>query len=419
MRLDRPQRSELITVAWGRALYAFVFAAVLALLVIDVANISDWTVDNTTIALVALLALLPLVGRIRSARLGTDGVSVEMFERVQQDLRAVEEQAKRNAVGVARASELAGMLSGTDDDPLMLDELTEVDKLVDDVVDEPDDDLVDEETARPPSPIPPRRRDSRPRRHAASVHAMADAAASTPQTRPRSALIERIVWVDDDPDGNALYREELARRWEVVTATSTHAGRALVEQDPGRTLVITDAVREEDGRTNREAGLELLAWLRGRHPDVPAVVFAGPVTVREHADALGAAGATVTADFGALLATLVQIDRRRLVTHAVELLREAGFTLLDEPWGADLLARRPDGRKVAIEVKAWQHMLQVHLLDAAIRHLAAAMREVRAEEGLLIVRGALPSVTAERQRAAAAQGLHLVSIDELERWLRD
>jgi hypothetical protein len=375
---------DLIPATWARLLYGAVFLIVLALLFIDVVGISDWSIDNSAIALIVILAILPLLGRIKSARFGTEGVSVEMFEQVQEELRAVEDLTKRNAVGVARARELEGMLLDSDDD-------------------------IDSSEWAGSAVAPPTLDAGEGRR---------SEVAAPSGDRP-ILPIERIVWVDDNPEGNAPYRDELERRWEVVTATSTRAGMALITADPSRTLVITDAVRDEGGQKNYEAGLDLIAWLREEHPDVPVLVFAGVATVQEYGDVFRAAHASaVTADFGALFNAIGAIDRRRLMAAIVAKLQQAGLTLVAQPPAVDLLARRSDGRRIAIEVKTWQRTPPLQLVESAVARLATAQRKAGAEEALLIVRTGLPQGSFGGLTTVPSD-LHIVPFDQLERWLRD
>ena len=62
--VDREEQAtvayDLIPAVWARLLYGAVFLIVLALLIIDVVGISDWAIDNSTIALIVILAFLPL-----------------------------------------------------------------------------------------------------------------------------------------------------------------------------------------------------------------------------------------------------------------------------------------------------------------------------------------------------------------------
>lgn len=374
---------DLIPALWARLLYGVVFLIVLALLFIDVVGISDWNIDNSTIALIVVLAFLPLLGRIKSAKLGTEGVSVEMFERVENKLMAVENLTKRNAVGVARAAEFEGMLLGADEE-------------------------VDEPSTAEAVAVPQTLDTEHGRR-----------SEGAPATDQPPLPITRIVWVDDNPEGNAPYQEELERRWEVIAATSTSAGQALIAADPARTLVITDAVRDEAGDTNYDAGLELINWSREKYPDVPVVVFAGDVTVQKYGDIFRAARASaVTADFGALLNAIGAIDRRRFMAATVANLKLAGLSLVAQPPGVDLLARRSDGRRVAIEVKTWQRTPSATLLETAIGQLAVAQRKAGAEEALLIVRTALPQTASERLTSLPS-GLQIVPLDELAHGLGD
>jgi DNA-binding NarL/FixJ family response regulator len=366
---DQAPAHELIPPAWARALYAGVFVIVLALLVIDVVGVSDWDIDNSAIALIAILAVLPLLDRIKSAKFGPEGAQVEMYQQLERRVRQVDYQTKQNAIRIVRATE-------------------------------PDD-----STEAPQTPDEER----------VPVARDADGVSAASPVVP----VERIVWVDDNPEGNDPYREELARRWEVETAVSTLEARARIAADPARTLAITDAARIEGGHMNREAGRELIAWLAKEHPDVPVVVFAGPATVRHYADAFRSPNVSaLTADFGALFDAIRAVDRRRLVAAATSAVRRAGLELDPQPDGVDMLARRSDGRRIAIEVKAWERQPAAQLVEEAIDRLAELQRNAGAEQAVLVVRGPSHDVSSARSTGLAPE-VHVVPVDELERWLQD
>jgi CheY-like chemotaxis protein len=79
----------------------------------------------------------------------------------------------------------------------------------------------------------------------------------------------RILWVDDDPDGNSNEREALrAAGVEVENAVSTEeAFRLLRRKD--RDLIVSDIDRE----TNPKEGLEFLDALRGEENPIPVIFY--------------------------------------------------------------------------------------------------------------------------------------------------
>lgn len=399
-----PVGAQLIPEGWARGTYVGVVALVLALIAIDVTEVFGWNVDNTTLALIAFFAVLPLLGRLSSLTVGTDGRVSLAFE---QRIRDAEDQAKRSEVSAARATELAGMAMG------------------DGGIAPPS------EPDRPPAAFATRRRNllgDRRRGLGGTLLEEADAPAGVAAAPAATAAthtvpFERIVWVDDHPEGNVPYREELERRWTVVTATSTDAGRGLIGADPARTLVITDAARSESNATNYQAGIELLAWLSAAHPEVPAFVFAGPETVRDHLVELRDAGAlVVTADFTTLLGAMTLVDASRFEEAVEATVRAAGLELErlapGRDAGADLIARRADGRKIAIAVKAWRRVPPPGLIAQTADRLAAEQGRRGAEEAMLVVPDCHLRAVRERLTEFTPVELRIVGFDELPRHLR-
>lgn len=107
---------------------------------------------------------------------------------------------------------------------------------------------------------------------------------------------KRVLWVDDNPDGNDFERSALAKLLiEVITAKSTSEATRLIHRDAeGFDLVISDWERPADGP---EAGLALLREIRQpptKNPNVPFVFYHGISEIaprRARADQARAAGA--------------------------------------------------------------------------------------------------------------------------------
>ena len=120
------------------------------------------------------------------------------------------------------------------------------------------------------------------------------AAALQAQTRALVDLIEqqRILWVDDKPEGNRFEIAALAKlQIEVVTARSTDQALEVIATDgEGFGLVISDWERTGEPA---QAGLCLLARLRQAGIDWPLVFYHGADTAqrRRRAAQARAAGA--------------------------------------------------------------------------------------------------------------------------------
>ena len=85
---------------------------------------------------------------------------------------------------------------------------------------------------------------------------------------------QRVLWVDDRPDGNRYETAVLAKlQIEVVTALNTRQALQCVESDAeGFDLVISDWEREGEPA---EAGMRLLAALRDKGFSVPVIFYHG------------------------------------------------------------------------------------------------------------------------------------------------
>jgi CheY-like chemotaxis protein len=121
-----------------------------------------------------------------------------------------------------------------------------------------------------------------------------------------------ILWVDDNPDDNAL---ELAKLrddgFEVLLARSTAEAMDVLSLRRGIQAIVTDLGRSEDGEFRSHAGLALLRQLHEAEQDQPVLVYTSPRRVElDRQDALDAGAVTVTASPTELFAAL----RRLLAT---------------------------------------------------------------------------------------------------------
>lgn len=120
-----------------------------------------------------------------------------------------------------------------------------------------------------------------------------------------SQLARSVLWVDDNPKNNTYFIAELGDLgMSVDIALSTTEGVAKFERGDYR-FVISDMGRKEDGKFNRDAGLDLLQAIREQDAEIPFVIFCsrkGASEFRAKAKELGATG--ITASATELFATL-------------------------------------------------------------------------------------------------------------------
>jgi CheY-like chemotaxis protein len=324
----------------------YLAAAVLALvlLAIDVVRPSDWAVDDTTLGLLAVLLVVPLLEQLRKIKVG----SVEL------ELQDVQEQLARVRQELASASsELAESAA----DAVLVQS------------------SVEQEAA--PGEID---------------------------------LIERIVWVDDDPENNRPYVDELRQSFDVELATSTEQGVALVSRAPERTLLVTDAVRVEGDRPNYDAGLELIRKVREEHPQVPVLVFAGYKTVTQYSAALDKAGARVVTNTFVVLAKEVRrIAARRLQEAVRRRLADAGWAVDEQAAGVDFVAEQ-DGQRIGIELKHWRRP-PIGAVGGECVKLERLISEGKAERGILVLPVDVRSLDEAHQ---APPGVSVVALGGLE-----
>ena len=115
-----------------------------------------------------------------------------------------------------------------------------------------------------------------------------------------------ILWVDNDPDGNAL---ELAKLrddgLEVLLARSTAEAMDVLSLRRGVRAIVTDMGRTEDGEYRSHAGLALLRQLKEAEQDQPVLVYTSARRAElDRQDALDAGATVVTASPTELFAAL-------------------------------------------------------------------------------------------------------------------
>lgn len=170
----------------------------------------------------------------------------------------------------------------------------------------------------------------------------------------------RILWVDDNPAGNAYEIDALRTRgWEVEVSSGTVDALERLDRSSPFAVLITDLGRREDGRYDKDAGLKLTAAVRERVPSLLVFVYTSLDASKRRADELRQAGAAViTASPSALLSAVASAPVVALERVVGAILRESDrFALATErrrsgPRQWDFTGAF-EGRRVAVEVRLY------------------------------------------------------------------
>jgi CheY-like chemotaxis protein len=113
---------------------------------------------------------------------------------------------------------------------------------------------------------------------------------------PRDYL-RRILWVDDWPENNYYEVAQLKSLGvEVVQVRSTSEGiETLRHASVSFDAVLSDMYRTEDGRSDHDAGIDLIRRMRERGHDEPVFVYASHQVVSRRNEILAVGGNGVTA----------------------------------------------------------------------------------------------------------------------------
>jgi CheY-like chemotaxis protein len=131
------------------------------------------------------------------------------------------------------------------------------------------------------------------------------APADLDQARPHPA----VLWVDDNPDDNALELAKLRDDGvEVLLARSTAEAMDVLSLRRGVRAIVTDLARTEDDEFRATAGLALLRQLKEAEQDQPVLVYTdAPRAALDRRDALDAGATVVTASPVDLFAALRRV----------------------------------------------------------------------------------------------------------------
>lgn len=225
--------------------------------------------------------------------------------------------------------------------------------------------------------------------------------------------IDRIVWVDDNPDGNRLEVAEMERRFDVVTAISTTEGLSQVSKNPDDTAVITDAVRVEDGKENYDAGLNLIVALKERYGEIPAYVFCGSDTAENYSEPLEQAGARIVTASFTELARKVRTDARTVFVAGVVATLEEFGQVEARDHGIDFFVTLGE-RRIGVEAKDYHRTRELQAVERATQQLDWAVARGEIERGLVV---APKDVFSPAQRERAPLKVQLIPVSQLRQAL--
>ncbi len=345
MQTDQPILPRWLSVA----IYVTVAVVLLVLLLVHATGIWQWRVDVPVFALAGILLVIPIADRVHKLRVG---------KYIEAEFNELKSRVDHFGIDV---SNLRDQTFSPDESPTT--------SPGDSALPAESDSLAEEGVAR---------------------------------------TIRQIVWVDDAPAGNRLEINELERRFDVITATSTKQGLSKITT-PDATMVITDAVRVEAGNVNYEAGLELINALRERYPAVPVYVYCGQDTVEAHSQALETAGARLITSSFTELARQIRADARSsFEAEVAAMLREMG-EVSSQDAGVDFVVTIA-GRRIGVEAKDYRRTPKGGPFDAAINRLVEAIEAGKIDLGILVTPR---DVVVAKQRERTPATVEILSVDEL------
>lgn len=251
--------------------------------------------------------------------------------------------------------------------------------------------------------------------------AHARAAFPTPSDGVSPRPLRRILWIDDHPMNNGYEIKTLRSIAEITVVTDT---ATALEEIGARDfdLVVSDIGRVEAGRRVANAGLELLAALRGSAltRNVPVFFYASLTAIRQYGSVLESAGATAVTSsqkelFSALRAYEVNATRET-VKSVVE--ATSGATLLNTGGvDVDYMVSAPGGRRIGLEVGAWVANPQMSAFVDRVNRLTTAVESNAIDEGWLLVRE--EALDSRRHEFANERKIRLLSPSALADAIRD
>lgn len=223
--------------------------------------------------------------------------------------------------------------------------------------------------------------------------------------------VERLMWVDDRPEGSYYEMEGLGSTVDIEVCRTT--GEALSRLKQGEVdVVISNVARVEDGVRDEAAGVHLLEAIQ-RMESPPAVFFYSSSGSRRYDAALIAKGASiVTSSFSEIVSALSGYMAQAFEAAVVDLLAVSGPTELWKPGSGaryDALFTLPDNRRVVVEAVAWRTAPPAHQLFQRMDRLKELLPDLADEAWFVVQRAGIlpPGVVGQQGR------VRILTFDEL------
>jgi CheY-like chemotaxis protein len=126
--------------------------------------------------------------------------------------------------------------------------------------------------------------------------------ADTPPTTSISEGRTAVLWVDDNPENNALIIDQLRTAGTTVDLARSSKEALRLAASTSYRVVISDMGRGFDNT----AGVKLVRELKDAGLQLPIIIFAGPRGVRQHAEEARRAGADQVTASATELATFLR-----------------------------------------------------------------------------------------------------------------
>jgi CheY-like chemotaxis protein len=136
--------------------------------------------------------------------------------------------------------------------------------------------------------------------------------------------IRRILWVDDHPEWNRIEADALRRSgMEIVFEKDNDRALELLSSTEGYDAVITDLVRDAEDVRHPASGIELITKIRSRDASLPIFVYSSEGALLEQRDALqGVAISAATASMADLFGAIHELSTNQSEAGVLGVLSE-------------------------------------------------------------------------------------------------
>jgi hypothetical protein len=238
------------------------------------------------------------------------------------------------------------------------------------------------------------------------------AASTAPGKTVIARPLRRILWVDDNPEGNTYELNALRQLFDITTARTTE--EAFAGLDPARVdAVISDIVRREGGELHYDAGARIAEHVATLNPPLPVFFYGSEGAAAIQAQQLTEAGAVVvTAEYVDLVRAIRRQARASFDASVRQALNQVPGRkrLVEQVEDLDFILELTDGRKVAIETPHWLRTPNTPTLQARYEKLSRAITSRKLVGALLVTQN---NILTPAQRRQAPLGVEPLMLDEL------